>query len=762
MITLGIEEEVQVVDDLGQLVTHDFSDGLSAYDIADGQLDKEIHRCVIELKTRVCSSVPELVSALRAMRAQARRRAQTQGQRILIAGMHPTALWQQQPMHEGAAYAHYSQLIDEYQDVARSAFSFGMHLHLGFDPGAPRMAIMNRLRHVLPEALALSASSPFFEGRDTGLQSWRHSLLDRYPRMGTPDIWASEQAYTAHVQRLRQVGCLHEDQGLWQDLRLHHRYGTLEIRIMDTHPDLARIGLIATLLKWEAETLELEIRAGRQAPAWPRACIDENKWRARRHGLQAAWIAWDHDEVRSTATHFERWWARIAGRAADASERDYWERQLADALGQGTYADALRRRVHADADWHATLQWMAAQSLDDTPGAAPLGSIAKSAWPQLRLEYMGSERLAHALDEVGAPHLPQSMMSDHYAVGNAPLRQVLDAKIRHLVEALAPQLHPTRTLWLGARADVLALDLAFVEHPRQPFDLAWVEIQAFTSMLPTFHTLHLAQRRVHGLDANWLPHDILPSRIDWVEHLRQWVAPPHAATVLIEDRPLARATWADLDAARHWWQVAVHDWRDLAPDHGFLWCPGTSRRYTHVWNRLIFSDLPPLDRIHAEALLLAANRLSWHSHPAWYDGIHKGSLADVPLAAHEACHWIEDSPLRAAQWSGADQWVAKSVGGHSGSGLLLAPTAEELQALPTPRQWIVQNKFRQVPIGQHPVTRQPLFGEVRCMLGLRENQPPWVMAWILRCSTNGVATLTGRRTQPGEGMTMLYFDSEGR
>ena len=380
-----------------------------------------------------------------------------------------------------------------------------------------------------------------------------------------------------------------------------------------------------------------------------------------------------------------------------------------------------------------------------------------NARPEISLHHLGAEPLARALAATAAPHLPQSQLSDQYGLGNAALRQALAAKVEHLLAGLAPQLHPARSRWLGAQPDVLALDLAFVEHPSQPFDLAWVEIQAFTSMLPTFHTVHLAQQRLHGLAPGWLPHDPLPPGGDWVQHMRPWVA-PHAATVLVEDHPRTRFTWPDLDAARHWWNVDVHDWRELAPDHGHLRCPQSSRRYRHVWNRLIFSDLPMLDRVRAETLFMAANRLSWHSHPACYDTIDKGSLAALPLAAHEACHWVEDSPLRAAHWDGAEAWVAKSVGGHSGSGLLLAPTATELAALPTPRRWIVQKKFRQVPIGCHPLSRQPLFGEVRCMLGLRPGQPPWVMAWMLRCSTNGIATLTGRQTGPGEGMTLLYFD----
>ena len=377
--------------------------------------------------------------------------------------------------------------------------------------------------------------------------------------------------------------------------------------------------------------------------------------------------------------------------------------------------------------------------------------------PSIRLDVLGADRLALALAAVDAPHLPISMLSDHYAIGNAALRRALEDKIARLVRALGPHLQPARVGWPGARADVLALDLAFVEHAQRPFELAWVEIQAFTSMLPTFHTLHLAQRRLHGLGPRWLPHGILPRGVGWVEHLRHWVA-PRPDTALIEDQPRRRATWPDLDAARHWWQVDVHDWRDLVPMQGELCCPVSRRRYGHVWNRLILDDLGPLDRRRAESVLRAADRVGWHSHPAWYQGIHKGTLASLPLAPHEACHWIEESPLRAAGYADAGRWVAKSVGGHSGSGLLLAPTIEDLEALPTPRQWIVQNRFRQLPIGRYPVTGQPLFGELRCMLGLRDGQPPWVMAWILRLSNNGIATLTGRDTRPGEGMTLLYFE----
>lgn len=367
MLTLGIEEEVQVVDGNGRLVAHDLGNDPAALRFAEGELGNEIHRCAIELKTRVCRDVPSLVAALAGLRDHARKRAARQGQSLIVAGLHPLARWQAQPMHLDAAHPHYRALVTEYQDISRSAFSFGMHLHIGLPVGMPRMPVMNRLRHVLPEALALSASAPFLAGRDTGLQSWRHSLLDRYPRMGIPEVWPDDAAYHAHIERLRRTGCIEPTQGQWQDLRLHHYYGTLEVRIMDATPSLRRIALIATLLGWEARAIIDDLAHGTAAAPWPGALIDENKWRARRHGLAARWIDWSRDEACTTATHFARWWTRLARYAPHAPARRYWERELADAIAAGTFADRLRMQVARRTGWADTLAWMVAESYGEPP-----------------------------------------------------------------------------------------------------------------------------------------------------------------------------------------------------------------------------------------------------------------------------------------------------------------------------------------------------------------------------------------------------------
>lgn len=380
-----------------------------------------------------------------------------------------------------------------------------------------------------------------------------------------------------------------------------------------------------------------------------------------------------------------------------------------------------------------------------------------SARPSLQLHWLGRAALADTLRATSAPHLPLAQLSDHYATADAALRDTVRTKISRLLAALAPRLQARYADgWPAQPADVLALDLAFVESVDAPFALAWVEIQAFTSMLPTFHTLHLAQCRAHGLPPAWLPHDPLPSGVDWTTQMRRWVA-PDAASVLVEDRPHERASWPDFAAARHWWGVDIRDWRALRVVRGQLVDRADGRAYRHAWNRLILPDLAMPDRRRAESLLQAANAMSWHSHPAWYSRLDKGALADVPLDPYETCRWVESCPQALRD---PDQWVAKAAGGHSGSGLLLTPTAAQLAALPRPRQWLVQRRFRQVPLGRHAATGTPLYGELRCMLGLKPGEPPWLMAAILRLSTNGIATLSGRATLPGEGMSLLYFEPE--
>ena len=373
-----------------------------------------------------------------------------------------------------------------------------------------------------------------------------------------------------------------------------------------------------------------------------------------------------------------------------------------------------------------------------------------------------TKAFAQAMADTGAPHLPLNVLSDHQAVGSPALHKALLQKIERLLPWLERTLDKSDERWPTVPSDVLALDLALVPRQThtpvgQSWDLAWVEIQAFTSMLPTCLTLWHAHKILNRTDG-YLPHDPLPHGKDWREALRAWLA-PHPATVLIEDHPADQLGWSDFAAARHWWGVAIHDWRDLeVDDQGQIWAtlpdhPTHRQRAHHIWNRVVLPDLPGAERHRMEQQVLRqARHVTWHSHPGWYEALSKGALAEVPLADHETCHWVEH---HAAEDLGG-QWVAKPVTAHSGEGLIFDPTIDQLRALSRPRQWLIQRRFEPLPMGKTP-DGAPLFGEIRCMLGLRPGQAPWVMVWIVRLSRNGVATMTGRATTAEEGMSLLYF-----
>jgi glutamate---cysteine ligase / carboxylate-amine ligase len=343
-VTLGLEEELQVVDALtGALVPHDIAQTKNALEDGQGGIACELHKCTIELQTPIATGPDGILASLSSLRDFARKQAARQGQRVLAAGLHPFSQWRSQPVHEDAKrYPHYAHLIDEYGDIARSAMSFGLHVHLGLPDAKHRIPVMNALRSVLPEVLALSANSPFHEGRDTGLANWRHSLLGRYPRMGIPEIWPDEQTYFAHIERLRRLGSLEPDKGMWDDLRLHLRYGTLEVRICDAIYSLDRIWLIVALLQCEAATLAEEAANGTLHAPEPKAWIEENKWRARRHGMNAALIDWTRDEAVPTPVRYERWLARLLPAAVKLGVWPRIELAVAAALSEGTAAEQQR------------------------------------------------------------------------------------------------------------------------------------------------------------------------------------------------------------------------------------------------------------------------------------------------------------------------------------------------------------------------------------------------------------------------------------
>ncbi len=287
-LTVGIEEEYQIVDGSGALRAHIESLLTAATEETIGDSFRaEMIQSVVEAGTGICDGVGQAREELARLRATLARLLQPDGLRIACAGTHPFSLWQDQLITDQDRYR---ELEDELQDVIRSILIFGLHVHVGIPDGERRIELMNEARYFLPHLLALSTSSPFWSGRDTGLKSYRSVIWSRFPRTGIPPDFTSHDEYTNYMELLVRTGCIDNGKKIWWDLRSHPYHPTLEFRCCDQTTRLDETICIAALVQAIcAKLLRLRERNLGFRKYMP-ALIAENKWRAMRYGLEGRLI----------------------------------------------------------------------------------------------------------------------------------------------------------------------------------------------------------------------------------------------------------------------------------------------------------------------------------------------------------------------------------------------------------------------------------------------------------------------------------------
>jgi carboxylate-amine ligase len=281
--TLGIEEEYFLVD----RNTRDVVDDPPPAMLADceallaGQVSPEFLRSQIEIGTGVCASLAEARADLRHLRRTVAEVAARHGMAPIAAATHPFARWDAQKTTERRRYA---DLKDDLQGVARRLAICGLHVHIGIPDDELRIDLLNQASYFLPHLLALSTSSPFWRGDDTGLKSYRLAVFDELPRTGMPERFDSWGEYRRHVDILTGAGLIEDATKLWWDLRPSERFPTLEMRIADSCTTLEDSLSIAALFRC---LLRMLWRLKRQNQRWriyARMLIDENRWRAQRYG----------------------------------------------------------------------------------------------------------------------------------------------------------------------------------------------------------------------------------------------------------------------------------------------------------------------------------------------------------------------------------------------------------------------------------------------------------------------------------------------
>jgi carboxylate-amine ligase len=287
--TLGVEEEYLLVDKETRALVVDPPQSLMAEceAKAEGQVSAELLRSQIEIGTRVCRNVQEAREDLAKLRKIIVDTAAEHGLAPIAASTHPFSSWVDQ---KHTPKDRYEALTLEMQGAARRLVICGMHVHVGIDDDELRIDLMNQMAYFLPHLLALSCSSPFWVGSDTGLKSYRLTVFDALPRTGLPERFASWAEYQRHVHILMDAGLIEDSTRIWWDLRPSARFPTLETRIMDvcTRLDDA-VAIVALLVCILRMLYRLRTRNQRWRIYTP-MLIRENRWRAMRYSFDEGLI----------------------------------------------------------------------------------------------------------------------------------------------------------------------------------------------------------------------------------------------------------------------------------------------------------------------------------------------------------------------------------------------------------------------------------------------------------------------------------------
>jgi carboxylate-amine ligase len=287
-LTIGIEEEYQIVDpetrDLRSYITEFLQDG---HMVLRESMKPELHQSIVEVGTSVCHNIQEAREELVRMRSAIATLANRKGLRIAASGTHPFASWLTQ---EITPFERYHKVAEDMQYLARRLLIFGMHVHVGCADRGFAIDTMNVIRYMMPHILALSTSSPFWMGRDTGLKSYRSVIFEDFPRTGIPDYFTSWAEFQEFLDILVSTGCIEDGTKVWWDVRPHAYYPTLEFRVCDMCTRVEEAVAIAALFQALVAKLWKLRRQNMTFRVYRRALVDENKWRAIRYGLDGKLI----------------------------------------------------------------------------------------------------------------------------------------------------------------------------------------------------------------------------------------------------------------------------------------------------------------------------------------------------------------------------------------------------------------------------------------------------------------------------------------
>ncbi len=334
--TMGVEEEYLLVDKDTRELVIDPPENLMAEceEVIGGQVTAELLRSQIEIGTKVCKNISEAREDLTRLRSIIIEKAAAYNLAPIASSTHPFSRWTQQKQTDKDRY---NALTHEMQGAARRLVICGMHVHAGIDNDELRIDLMNQMSYFLPHLLALSCSSPFWDGQDTGLKSYRLTVFDALPRTGLPERFASWAEYERHINILMDAGLIEDSTRIWWDLRPSARFPTLETRVMDVCTRVDDALALAALLVCILRMLYRLRRSNQRWRMYTPMLINENRWRAMRYSFDEGLI----DLAKGTVVPFEELLEEIlalVAEDADELECEQEVRHAHDILTRGTSA----------------------------------------------------------------------------------------------------------------------------------------------------------------------------------------------------------------------------------------------------------------------------------------------------------------------------------------------------------------------------------------------------------------------------------------
>lgn len=365
--TLGVEVELQILD----WKTHDLCSGArrllhylgKSSQLEHASIKPELFQSMIEVNTEVCHSVDEVRRDLQNAFGQVRIAGEALGLEFASAGTHALASQEDQVVYPSERFRY---VLERNRHLARRLSIYGLHVHLGMPDGDTAIAMMNAVLPVSPCFLALSGSSPFWRGEDTGLASTRTTVFESMPTAGTPPTFATWADFERHTEVLTASRSIESLKDLWWDVRPSPGYGTLEVRICDTLPTLSETMALVALMHTYVARCEDMRRAGHRFAPPPTWLLRENKWRATRWGVDAELVVDERGTVRKLRAELERMllecepYAQRFGCSAEL-------RRIA-AMADGGCSYRRQREVYRHTrSWAAVMQSLAHEFASDEP-----------------------------------------------------------------------------------------------------------------------------------------------------------------------------------------------------------------------------------------------------------------------------------------------------------------------------------------------------------------------------------------------------------